>query len=104
MLGDIAISEPAAAIGFAGARVIKETIRETLPEDFQRAEYLLDHGMLDMVVHRHTLHDTLARTLKLLMEPTPGAMVIPAAPGVEIPAPPTVRAPRRPRTKAEPKA
>ncbi len=52
MLGDIQIAEPGAQIGFAGARVIAQTIREKLPEGFQRAEYLLDHGMLDMVVPR----------------------------------------------------
>ena len=52
MLGDIAIAEPGAMIGFAGARVIEETIREKLPEGFQRAEYLLEHGMVDMVVPR----------------------------------------------------
>ncbi len=67
MLGDVAIAEPGAAIGFAGARVIRETIRETLPEGFQRAEYLLDHGMIDMVVHRHALRETLGRLLSLLM-------------------------------------
>ncbi|MBL0931133.1 MAG: acetyl-CoA carboxylase carboxyltransferase subunit beta, partial [Alphaproteobacteria bacterium] len=64
MLGDIAISEPGATIGFAGARVIEETIREKLPAGFQKAEYLLDHGMVDMVVHRHELRATLARMLK----------------------------------------
>ncbi|HEX4178172.1 MAG TPA: acetyl-CoA carboxylase, carboxyltransferase subunit beta, partial [Rhizomicrobium sp.] len=53
MLGDIQIAEPGALIGFAGARVIEQTIREKLPDGFQRAEYLLDHGMVDMVVHRH---------------------------------------------------
>ena len=61
MLGDIQIAEPGAQIGFAGARVIAQTIREKLPEGFQRAEYLLDHGMLDMVVHRHELRATLSR-------------------------------------------
>jgi acetyl-CoA carboxylase carboxyl transferase subunit beta len=66
MLGDIHISEPGALIGFAGPRVIENTIREKLPEGFQRAEYLLDHGMVDMVVHRHRLRDTLGRVLKLL--------------------------------------
>ena len=60
MLGDIQIAEPNALIGFAGQRVIENTIREKLPEGFQRAEYLLDHGMLDMVVHRKNLRDTLA--------------------------------------------
>jgi acetyl-CoA carboxylase carboxyl transferase subunit beta len=67
MLGDVAIAEPGAIIGFAGARVIEQTIRETLPEGFQRAEYLLDHGMVDMVVHRVELRDTLIRVLSLLM-------------------------------------
>ena len=66
MLGDIAIAEPGAVIGFAGARVIEQTIREKLPEGFQRAEYLLDHGMIDMVVHRRDLKDTLIRVLALL--------------------------------------
>ena len=58
MLGDIHIAEPGAVIGFAGARVIEQTIRERLPEGFQRAEYLEAHGMIDMVVHasRHARH------------------------------------------------
>src|SRR5690606_39284640 len=59
MLGDIALAEPGAVIGFAGARVIEETIREKLPEGFQRAEYLLDHGMVDIVVPRSQLRETL---------------------------------------------
>jgi acetyl-CoA carboxylase carboxyl transferase subunit beta len=66
MLGDVQIAEPGALIGFAGARVIEQTIRETLPEGFQRAEYLKDHGMIDMVVHRHDLRPTLARLCRLL--------------------------------------
>ncbi len=66
MLGDIAIAEPAAVIGFAGARVIETTIREKLPEGFQRAEYLLDKGMVDMVVPRAELRATLVRLLSLL--------------------------------------
>ncbi len=69
MLGDVQISEPGALIGFAGQRVIENTIREKLPEGFQRAEYLYDHGMLDMVVHRREMHDTLARVLSLLTQP-----------------------------------
>jgi acetyl-CoA carboxylase carboxyl transferase subunit beta len=69
-IGDIAIAEPGAIVGFAGARVIEETIREKLPEGFQRAEYLLEHGMVDMVVKRGDLAATLARILKLLREPT----------------------------------
>lgn len=66
MLGDIQIAEPNALIGFAGARVIEETIREKLPEGFQRAEYLLEHGMVDMVVSRGELSETLGRLLGLL--------------------------------------
>ena len=66
MLGDVQIAEPGALIGFAGARVIEQTIREKLPEGFQRAEYLKDHGMVDMVVHRHELRPTLARLCRLL--------------------------------------
>ena len=66
MLGDIHIAEPGALIGFAGPRVIEQTIREQLPDGFQRAEYLLDHGMVDMVVHRHQLRDTLGRICRLL--------------------------------------
>ena len=66
MLGDIHISEPGALIGFAGPRVIENTIREKLPEGFQRAEYLLDHGMIDMVVHRHKMREAVGRVLKLL--------------------------------------
>jgi acetyl-CoA carboxylase carboxyl transferase subunit beta len=66
MLGDIAISEPGAIIGFAGARVIEETIRQKLPEGFQKAEYLLEHGMIDMVVHRHKLKDTFVQLLQML--------------------------------------
>lgn len=88
MLGDIAIAEPGAVIGFAGARVIEETIREKLPSGFQRAEYLLDHGMVDMVVHRHELREALIRTLKLILQPTPSADVVPIPkPGLEIPSP-----------------
>jgi acetyl-CoA carboxylase carboxyl transferase subunit beta len=76
MLGDIAIAEPGAVVGFAGARVIAETIREQLPDGFQRAEYLLDHGMVDMVVPRHLLRATLARLLDLLRRPGPTAEVL----------------------------
>jgi acetyl-CoA carboxylase carboxyl transferase subunit beta len=65
MLGDIHIAEPGAEIGFAGKRVIEQTIREKLPEGFQTSEYLLEHGMVDMVVHRHELPKMLARILRL---------------------------------------
>jgi len=68
MLGDVQIAEPGARIGFSGQRVIEQTIRERLPEGFQRAEYLLDHGMVDMVVHRHELRRTLSNLLHLLMK------------------------------------
>ncbi len=77
MLGDITLAEPGAVIGFAGARVIEETIRETLPDGFQRAEYLLEHGMIDMVVRRRDLHDVLARILSLLSDKTPAIETIP---------------------------
>jgi acetyl-CoA carboxylase carboxyl transferase subunit beta len=72
MLGDVHIAEPGALIGFAGPRVIEQTIREQLPNGFQRAEYLLDHGMVDMVVHRHALRDTLSRICRLLTQRQPG--------------------------------
>ena len=67
MLGDVAIAEPRARIGFAGRRVIEQTIRESLPDDFQTSEYLLEHGMIDMVVHRFELRATLTRILPILM-------------------------------------
>ena len=66
MLGDIHIAEPGALICFAGPRVIQQTIREQLPDGFQRAEYLLAHGMIDMVVHRHKMRETLSRICQLL--------------------------------------
>ena len=66
MLGDVQIAEPGAVIGFAGARVIEQTIRERLPEGFQRAEYLRAHGMIDMVVPRPQQRETLARLCRLL--------------------------------------
>jgi acetyl-CoA carboxylase carboxyl transferase subunit beta len=69
MLGDIAIAEPGAVIGFAGQRVIQETIRQTLPDGFQRAEYLLEHGMVDMVVPRQELRSTLIRIISLIRQP-----------------------------------
>ncbi len=67
MLGDVHIAEPGALIGFAGPRVIEQTIREKLPEGFQRAEYLMDHGMVDMVVSRLEMKETVARLLKIWM-------------------------------------
>lgn len=76
MLGDIAIAEPGAVIGFAGARVIANTIREKLPEGFQRAEYLLEKGMTDMVTPRGQLRDTLIRVLGMLRNPSPSGEVL----------------------------
>src|SRR6202166_3101427 len=66
MLGDVQIAEPGALIGFAGPRVIEQTIREKLPEGFQKAEYLKDHGMVDLVVHRHEIRETIAKLCRLL--------------------------------------
>jgi acetyl-CoA carboxylase carboxyl transferase subunit beta len=66
MLGDVQIAEPGALVGFAGPRVIEQTIREKLPEGFQRAEYLREHGMVDMVVHRRELRATLSNLCRLL--------------------------------------
>jgi acetyl-CoA carboxylase carboxyl transferase subunit beta len=71
MLGDITIAEPGAIIGFAGARVIEQTIRESLPAGFQKAEYLLDHGMVDLIVHRSELRETIVRLNTLLRRPRP---------------------------------
>src|SRR5204862_6058256 len=71
MLGDVHIAEPGALIGFAGPRVIEQTIREKLPEGFQRAEYLQEHGMIDMVVHRHDMRKTVSRIARLLMKAPP---------------------------------
>ncbi len=68
MLGDVHIAEPGAMIGFAGKRVIQETIREQLPDDFQTSEYLLDHGMVDMVTHRKELTETVGTIINLLMK------------------------------------
>jgi len=89
MLGDIHVAEPGALIGFAGPRVIEQTIREKLPEGFQKAEYLRDHGMIDMVVHRHKLRATLSGLCRVLSK-APAAK----APPIEAPmiAGPTVPA------------
>ncbi len=92
MLGDVQIAEPGALIGFAGPRVIEQTIRETLPEGFQRAEYLLEHGMLDMVVHRHKLRETLSLIVDLLRNPTTRADVV-TLPRLGLDIPPTAEIP-----------
>ncbi len=93
MLGDVHIAEPGALIGFAGPRVIEQTIREKLPDGFQRSEFLREHGMVDMVVHRHKLRPTISRICRLLgaavepaeMLPAP-AEVLPAAESAAAPA------------------
>ncbi len=69
MLGDINIAEPKALIGFAGPRVIEQTVRETLPEGFQRSEFLLEHGAIDLIVHRHQMRDRLVNILSMLKHP-----------------------------------
>jgi len=68
MLGDINVAEPKALIGFAGPRVIEQTVRETLPEGFQRSEFLLEHGAIDRIVHRHDLRNELADICKMLQK------------------------------------
>jgi len=70
-LGDVVIAEPGALIGFAGARVIQQTVRETLPEGFQRAEFLLEHGAIDMIVDRRQMRDQLATLITLLLKQDP---------------------------------
>jgi acetyl-CoA carboxylase carboxyl transferase subunit beta len=80
MLGDVHIAEPGAVIGFAGARVIEQTIREKLPEGFQRSEYLMEHGMVDMVVSRLQMKETVARLLKIFVGETPAGDEKPAEP------------------------
>ncbi|MBB3952280.1 acetyl-CoA carboxylase, carboxyltransferase subunit beta [Aureimonas jatrophae] len=86
MLGDVHIAEPGAVIGFAGARVIEQTIREKLPEGFQRSEYLMEHGMVDMVVHRHELKGTIAKLLSVLTKAPATEPVIQPAVAAEPPA------------------
>jgi acetyl-CoA carboxylase carboxyl transferase subunit beta len=93
MLGDVQIAEPNALICFAGPRVIEQTIREKLPEGFQRAEYLLDHGMLDRVTHRRQLRGELISILRMMMRlPAPIAADLPP-PGQIAPARPAEAAP-----------
>jgi acetyl-CoA carboxylase carboxyl transferase subunit beta len=68
MIGDVVIAEPGALVGFAGPRVIEQTVRETLPEGFQRAEFLLEHGAVDMIVDRREMRDKLAHLILLLLK------------------------------------
>ena len=80
MLGDVNVAEPNALIGFAGPRVIEQTVRETLPEGFQRSEFLLEHGAIDMIVDRRELRDEIAQLLaKLMKKPEPAESAAPAA-------------------------
>jgi acetyl-CoA carboxylase carboxyl transferase subunit beta len=72
MIGDVVIAEPGALIGFAGPRVIEQTVKQTLPEGFQRAEFLLEHGAIDMIVDRREMRDRLVSLITLLMR-APGA-------------------------------
>jgi acetyl-CoA carboxylase carboxyl transferase subunit beta len=82
MLGDVHLAEPNAIIGFAGQRVIEQTIREKLPEGFQRSEYLKDHGMVDSVVHRHDMKSTVSRLARMLTKSAayeaPAGALVPA--------------------------
>ncbi|WP_291298913.1 acetyl-CoA carboxylase, carboxyltransferase subunit beta [Elioraea sp.] len=86
MLGDVHIAEPGAMIGFAGARVIEQTVREKLPDGFQRAEYLNEHGMVDLVVKRAELRETLGRLIGLLTEPAARRAARPEAAIIALPA------------------
>jgi acetyl-CoA carboxylase carboxyl transferase subunit beta len=78
MLGDINIAEPHALIGFAGPRVIEQTVRETLPEGFQRSEFLLEHGAIDLILDRRDMRDRIAALLAIMMNRPP--LEIPAEP------------------------
>jgi acetyl-CoA carboxylase carboxyl transferase subunit beta len=73
MIGDVVIAEPGALIGFAGPRVIEQTVRETLPEGFQRSEFLLKHGAIDMIVDRREMRERLASLLTMLLKLPPAA-------------------------------
>jgi acetyl-CoA carboxylase carboxyl transferase subunit beta len=74
MLGDLNLAEPRALIGFAGPRVIQQTVRETLPEGFQRSEFLLEHGILDMIVDRRDMRERIAALLRMLLQMPPAAV------------------------------
>jgi len=78
MLGDLNVAEPRALIGFAGPRVIQQTVRETLPEGFQRSEFLLDHGALDLIVDRRDMRERLGAVLRMRMR-QPAAVAQPAS-------------------------
>jgi acetyl-CoA carboxylase carboxyl transferase subunit beta len=91
MLGDVIVAEPKALIGFAGPRVIEQTVREKLPEGFQRSEFLLEHGAIDLIVPRQELRPRLGNLLAQMMDlPTPKFIVAPSEPIIVPPAPATV--------------
>jgi acetyl-CoA carboxylase carboxyl transferase subunit beta len=88
MLGDVIVGEPKALIGFAGPRVIEQTVREKLPEGFQRSEFLLEHGAIDMIIHRQELRPRLGNLLAQMMGlPTPKFVAAPIEPIVVPPVP-----------------
>ena len=86
MLGDVIIGEPGALVGFAGPRVIEQTVRQTLPEGFQRTEFLLEHGAIDMIVDRRQLRDSVASLLGKLGYPPPAAEELPEPEPSNLPA------------------
>jgi acetyl-CoA carboxylase carboxyl transferase subunit beta len=86
MLGDLNIAEPRALIGFAGPRVIQQTVRETLPEGFQRSEFLLEHGALDMIVDRRDMRERVSATLRVLLKQPPAPPPAATAPATPLPA------------------
>jgi acetyl-CoA carboxylase carboxyl transferase subunit beta len=91
MLGDVIVAEPKALIGFAGPRVIEQTVREKLPEGFQRSEFLLEHGAIDLIVPRQELRPRLGNLLAQMMDlPTPKFIAAPSEPIIVPPAPATV--------------
>jgi acetyl-CoA carboxylase carboxyl transferase subunit beta len=91
MLGDVIVAEPKALIGFAGPRVIEQTVREKLPEGFQRSEFLLSHGAIDMIVSRSELRPRLGSLLAQMMNlPTPTFVAPVLEPVIVPPAPATV--------------
>jgi acetyl-CoA carboxylase carboxyl transferase subunit beta len=102
MLGDLNLAEPRALIGFAGPRVIQQTVRETLPEGFQRSEFLLEHGALDMIVDRRDMRERVSTLLRVLLKKPPAPPAVPVPPSslpaqasvaAELPAAPTPAAP-----------
>jgi acetyl-CoA carboxylase carboxyl transferase subunit beta len=98
MLGDLNVAEPRALIGFAGPRVIQQTVRETLPEGFQRSEFLLEHGAIDMIIDRRDMRDRLSQILRMLLrqepaEATPAAEALADAPDTATPDASTVASP-----------